>query len=175
MHFADLVEEAVRALPEFIVATGGEPAVHDWEALCNLAREHSLGVHLETSGAFPIKGVFDWITVSPKRWRMPLPEVLLGADELKIIVEDPKDVDWYFDSMLKLGWHPCGPEQPIWLHPEWSHRNDPQVLEAICRAVRVGCGTYRAGWQLHKLYRVDQLDARIQDPVPLGGNEMKGY
>lgn len=172
-----LVEEARMAMPEFIVVTGGEPAVHDLTDLCEAAHEAMLPVHLETSGAFPLegKGKFDWVTVSPKKWKMPLADLVLRADELKIIVEELGDIPFYYEMMKMLGWHPTGPEQPVWLHPEWGQRENPEVLNAICQAVSDGRGMFRAGWQIHKLYKVDQLDNRVRSPVPLGGNEMKGY
>ncbi|MGK0176927.1 MAG: 7-carboxy-7-deazaguanine synthase, partial [Lentimonas sp.] len=70
----ELAAEAAKTAAEFTVITGGEPTIHD---LTNLTEElHAVGqkVHLETSGAFAIKGTFDWITLSPKRWKLPLAE-----------------------------------------------------------------------------------------------------
>ena len=77
-----LADNAARSQPDFVVITGGEPTVHD---LTDLTAElHNLGlqVHLETSGAFKIKGDFDWITLSPKKWKKPLPENISKSDEL---------------------------------------------------------------------------------------------
>ena len=155
-----------------IVVTGGEPAIHNLAPLVNECHHHNILAHLETSGAFPIRGNFDWITLSPKRWRFPLRETVQQADEFKIIVENPLDIDFYYGMLLGLGMDQTE-EVPIWLHPEWSKRNDPVVLEAIADAVKKG-PTFRAGWQLHKLYQVDKFDRRSRAAVPLGGDPARG-
>ena len=164
------VEQLVQELrdgPEvdFVVITGGEPAVHD---LTELTEELACKIHLETSGAFKIKGNFDWITLSPKKWRMPLPENVVKVNEFKIIVEAKEDIVLYSEVIGRT-------DAPIWLHPEWSHHEDPVVLGAISDAVKNGKGRFRAGWQLHKLYRVDSRDMRTRSLVPLGGDLRKGY
>ena len=71
MDVAALAEEAAAARPAFVVVTGGEPAIHDLAPLTDALRAAGLPVHLETSGAFPVRGHFDWITLSPKRWKLP--------------------------------------------------------------------------------------------------------
>lgn len=174
MEVAQLVEEALQAAPEFVVITGGEPTVHDLMPLAVEMAEHGLAVHLETSGAFPFDAdLFAWVTLSPKRWKMPLAENYVLADEFKLIIENPIDIKFYT--------HPTEAQltelhsRPIWLHPEWSQRENPVVLNAICQAVETGGGLYRAGCQLHKYYRVDQRDNRTRPNVPLGGNPEKGY
>ncbi|MGE9296349.1 MAG: 7-carboxy-7-deazaguanine synthase QueE, partial [Puniceicoccales bacterium] len=63
---AQLTELAATARPDFVVITGGEPTVHDLRPLTDSLHAAGLRVHLETSGAFPLKGDFDWVTVSPK-------------------------------------------------------------------------------------------------------------
>lgn len=145
----ELVELAVNAHPDFVVITGGEPAIHDLEPLTTLLREKNLPVHIETSGAFPLRGHFDWITLSPKRWKMPLPENLQRAHELKIIVDTEDAVDfWLRELEGKFN------ARHVWLHPEWSLRHDPLILNQITRTVKERGAPYRAGWQLHKLYGV---------------------
>lgn len=159
--------------PEFVVITGGEPAIHDLIPLTRDLHAHGLEVHLETSGAFHLKGLFDWITVSPKRAKMPLPSTIFSADEFKFIIEQPSDISFYFQSLMDF--KPILDEKVIWLHPEWTHRQDPVVLGAITDAVKEGEGRFRAGCQMHKLYRADCRDTRSRDMVPLGGNLQKGY
>jgi 7-carboxy-7-deazaguanine synthase len=155
-----------------VVITGGEPTVYDLNPLVAALHLANLQVHLETSGGFPITGLMDWITLSPKRWKPPKVDSVMLADEFKIIVEHPDDIHYYHGLLLETGL-PTIAKNPIWLHPEWSHRDDPKVLEAIVRAVKAG-PTFRAGWQLHKLYKVDQQDKRSQVQVPLGGDLAKG-
>ncbi len=146
----DLADEAAAHHPSFVVITGGEPAIHDLRALTAALHAHGLPVHVETSGAFALQGAFDWVTVSPKIWRMPVDDVLRQAHEVKIIVDEPGCIDRWWDML-----HARLQTDIIWLHPEWSRRTDRAILEAISRAVMRPGSPFRAGWQLHKLYGVE--------------------
>ena len=176
MRADELQKEVDKSGAPLVVVTGGEPCIHNLDPLVAAIHAGSMWqteVALETSGAFEITGAFDWITVSPKRQRMPVASSYCRASEFKIIVESPADIDFYGENLRQFVGtldHP-----PIWLHPEWSHREDPVVLGAISDAVKTYKGFFRAGWQLHKLYQVDYRDARVQAPVPLGGDLRKGY
>lgn len=146
-----LAERAAAARPDFVVVTGGEPAIRDLSPLCDALHARGLRVHLETSGAFPIRGNFDWITVSPKAKRPPLAENWERASELKLIVSSPEDIPFWAERISRE----CVPaEAPVWLHPEWSRRGDTAVLSAISEWVVSHGFPFRAGWQLHKLFGV---------------------
>jgi 7-carboxy-7-deazaguanine synthase len=144
-----LVVAAVAARPDFVVITGGEPTIHDLRPLTEALAAQGLPVHLETSGAFRLQGRFDWVTLSPKRWRAPLPETVARADEFKLIVDGPEELDRWRNLLPE---HPEGP--PIWLHPEWGQRHDPDLLQRIADTVKARGAPYRAGWQIHKNYGV---------------------
>jgi len=152
---------------KFVVITGGEPAIFDLFAITGLK---GIRFHLETSGAFKIKGNFDWITVSPKWDKMPLPENILLANELKIIVEDENSIQKWIDAIPEIL-----NNQNIWLHPEWSQKNNPKVLNSISSWVKESEYNFRAGYQLHKLYKVDNLDTNSKPLTPLGGKIENGY
>lgn len=149
MSASELAELAAAAKPDFVVITGGEPAIRDLAPLCDALHAKNLRAHLETSGAFPIRGNADWITVSPKVRRPPLAENLARASELKLIVSAPEDLAFWSEKIPR-GAVPA--TAPIWLHPEWSRREDPRVLGAISDWVRARGFPFRAGWQIHKLY-----------------------
>ncbi len=166
----ELTQMAIESGAKLIVITGGEPTIFDLEPLVAALQDEGKEVHLETSGAFEIKGDFDWIMLSPKRAQSPLVQSVELADEFKLIIEAPEDILFLTRLLLSAK----GP-QTIWLHPEWSKREDPLVLAAIVNAVKTGHGLYRAGWQIHKLYNVDRFDSRSQPLVPLGGNPNKGF
>ena len=155
----ELAERAAQRRPHIVVITGGEPAIHDLSELTDCLRERKLKVHLETSGAFPLRGTFDWVTVSPKEWKKPLLDCLVRADELKIVVDSLQAVD-YWEKEIGHVW--C--TGSIWLHPEWSKRNDRAILQLINRKVKEGKYPYRAGYQLHKIYSVDEEDAESEAP-----------
>jgi len=165
----ELAAEAKAAEPQFVVITGGEPCVHDLAPLVAALAAVGLPPHLETCGAFPIAPGFAWVTVSPKWAKLPLPESLQRADEVKLIVEAPDSVDRWTQA---VGGRWAAPN--VWLHPEWSQRANPAILTAITDHVKRFGGVFRAGWQVHKPYSADALDARARPPVPLGGDPAKG-
>lgn len=160
-----LLKEAQAA--HVVIITGGEPAIYDLSELTQKLRVAGHAVHLETSGAFQIRGNFDWITLSPKKWRLPLEENYFKADEFKFIIENKEDISFYHLALRRVLGFTRNPI--IWLHPEWSKRDDSEVLKAICEAVKNDGDYFRAGWQIHKMYSVDFMDGRTQVPVPLGG------
>jgi len=155
---------------KIVVITGGEPAIHDLGELTQALQKAGIPVHLETSGAFQIRGAFDWITLSPKWQALPLRENLERASEFKIIVEDEMSIDRW---LKELGRDRIG-ERPTWLHPEWSQAKNPSVLHAITQAVKEGGAPLRAGYQVHKLYQADLEDSRHREPAPLGGRPELG-
>lgn len=181
-----LVTAAAATRAEFVVVTGGEPAIHNLNQLVDALHAAGLKAHLETSGAFPIRGEFDWITLSPKRWKLPLAENVSRADEFKIIVDSPGVIEEYAavvaaaensSSLEATPWHrSCPPEsRAIWLHPEWSLRQNPDTLNAITDWVKAHGAPYRAGWQLHKPYQADILDPQSAKASPLGGDPERGW
>lgn len=147
----ELVDLATSARPEFVVITGGEPTIHDLRPLTDALHACGLPVHLETSGAFTLKGDFDWVTVSPKAYQAPLPENIARANELKLIIENQVSIDYW---EAQLGSELTRPDRPVWLHPEWSLHEDPATLSLIANTVSQRGAPFRAGWQIHKLYRV---------------------
>jgi 7-carboxy-7-deazaguanine synthase len=171
--FHDLITSVQVNKATRIVLTGGEPALHDWEPFSRLARERIPRVHIamETSGAFPISSGINWITLSPKVVRAPLEANLHRAHEFKLIITAPGDIEFWLDILQKTQ---CG-NRSIWLHPEWSQRNNPMILEAISQAVMTSRFRLRAGYQIHKLYHVDQMSGQARSAVPLGGNPNNGY
>lgn len=164
-----LAEEAAAARPEFVVLTGGEPCIHDLGPLVAALAAKGLPAHLETCGAFPLPAGLAWVTVSPKWAKPPMADVLAAADELKVIVEEPESIGKWEAA---LGGWSC---PVVWLHPEWSRRDNPAVLAAITDAVKTRGAPFRAGWQVHKPYLADSRDARSRPPAPLGGDPAKGY
>jgi len=169
-----LAEEAASTKADFAVVTGGEPAIHDLSALSDALHRKGLRVHLETSGAFALRGAFDWITLSPKRWKAPLAECVSRANEFKLIVDRVDAIEEYARLLRGLG-APLDGARPVWLHPEWSQRRNPQVLGAIVAWVKDHAGPFRAGWQLHKPYAADLADARSAPSAPLGGRPEQGF
>jgi organic radical activating enzyme len=190
MPIPKLAKEAKDSGADFAVITGGEPCVHgNLHELATALKDAGMRVHLETCGGFyqeSPKGkhycdLFDFITVSPKAAHAPLATMLVIADEIKIIVDSPTAIArWmatidlivgkklFIEKALLL-------HRPVWLHPEWSQRENRAILDAITTYVSEHGDPFRAGWQLHKLFKADSIDPRSAAPVPLGGDINKGY
>jgi 7-carboxy-7-deazaguanine synthase len=91
--------EAVAQGAAFVVITGGEPLHHNLSDVCaelrqqtSLNRGQPVPLHLETSGVDPLSGLFDWITLSPKRHKLPAQQLLGACDELKVVVHGEEDL-----------------------------------------------------------------------------------
>lgn len=115
----DIVFDASMKVPhepgKLVVITGGEPLLHDLHTLTSQLQKHGFRTNVETSGTQPITGYWNWICLSPKKFKKPLPEVVAAADELKIIVYHKSDFAWgeNFAEHVKPG---C----KLYLQPEWS-------------------------------------------------------
>lgn len=186
MTMQELSDAALKSGTAIVVITGGEPAMHDWKPFFAARSEvppMRQNVHLETSGAFPIQGDFDWITISPKRAHLAERSVLNLADEFKLIIENATDLMYWVEYLRTNGILPEGNSTPYegeltrsrfipryaWLHPEWSKAKDRQVLDCITYMVKEFPNVFRAGWQLHKNYAADMTDKGTRKEVPLGG------
>jgi 7-carboxy-7-deazaguanine synthase len=113
---------------EICVITGGEPSMHNLQALTDVLKDKGLRTHIETSGAYPITGTWDWICFSPKKFKPPHPSVAAQADELKVVIFHKSDFAWAEDFAKQVG-----PECKLYLQPEWSKENDilPQLIEYV--------------------------------------------
>src|SRR5690349_15438305 len=82
----DIVNKVMASGSPMAVITGGEPAMHDLQILTVALKEKGIRTNIETSGAYPVTGKWDWICLSPKKFMLPHPTVPSMADELKVIV-----------------------------------------------------------------------------------------
>jgi 7-carboxy-7-deazaguanine synthase len=112
----DFLESEVKKYPgQIVVVTGGEPLMHDLTNLTEQLQKAGLRTHLETSGSSALSGKWDWITLSPKKFKEPLPAVLPYASELKIVIYHKSDFDWAEKWAERVSDH-C----KLYLQPEWS-------------------------------------------------------
>lgn len=110
------IAETVCSFPaKAVVITGGEPLMYKLDVLCAKLREKGIQIFIETSGAYPLSGRFDWICLSPKANHPPLTETLMSADELKVIVHDDSDFEWAEENAALVK-EKC----LLYLQPEWS-------------------------------------------------------
>ena len=109
-----------------VVITGGEPLTVNLGPLCSGLKKNGMKLYLETSGACPVSGQFDWICLSPKRNARPRPDLALMADELKVIVYEEEDLGWAVENATMVK-EKC----LLYLQPEWSRYKQmlPLIVE----------------------------------------------
>ena len=124
----ELVAAAAQYESRIAVVTGGEPAMYDLTALSDALHEAGFRVHIETSGAYPIKGDIDWVTLSPKKFKAPVEECMRQADELKVVVFNIADLEWAEQHAANVTYG-CA----LFLQPEWSKREmiTPLIIDYI--------------------------------------------
>lgn len=113
---AELVAEAIAIAPAIVVVTGGEPLLHDLTLLSEGLRNSGLRVHLETSGAHPFSGSFDWVTFSPKPTKPPHASIYAQVSELKVVVTAAADLAEAESYAAQV---PAQAQQ--FLQPEWGN------------------------------------------------------
>lgn len=123
MEINAILTEIKKTKTNFAVITGGEPLMHDCSELTAALKAQNIFASIETSGAYPITGKWDWICVSPKKFKAPLPHVLQEAHELKVVVYNKSDFAWA-EAHRKL----VGPECKLFLQPEWSKEKEMASL-----------------------------------------------
>ena len=125
---SDMVAEASAHAGRIAVITGGEPLMHDCEILTDALHEAGFHTHIETSGAWPLTGEWDWICLSPKKFKAPLTDIIPLANELKIIVFNKSDFEWA-EKYAAL----VNPSCKLFLQPEWSKSTEitPFIIEYI--------------------------------------------
>ena len=124
----NIILEIAKSKINTVVITGGEPLMWNLKKLTSGLKKYVENIHLETSGAYPISGKFDWICLSPKKTKPPLDEILFKANEFKVIINNKHDFIWAETLSKKLP-NSC----KLYLQPEWSKKNDimPTVISYV--------------------------------------------
>lgn len=110
-------------LPSIAVITGGEPLMHPLDSLTKSLKAAGFQTNIETSGSHPLSGQWDWICLSPKKFKAPLPEILPRANELKVVVFNKHDFDWAEQYAAQVN-----PDCKLYLQPEWDKAADVTPL-----------------------------------------------
>ena len=127
MKVRDLIDAVKHSRANIVVITGGEPLLHDLSALTIGLKNIGVQIHIETSGSSPISGIFDWVTLSPKRFKKPLDDIFLRIDELKVVVLTAKDLKWAEKNATK-----CSDSVKLLLQPEWdSPKSIPLIVSYV--------------------------------------------
>jgi len=141
-----IVDDIKKYPAEIIVITGGEPLMYDLMELTTALHKNNYQINIETSGAYPLSGALDWICFSPKKFKRPLPEVAIKANELKVVVYNKSDLQWAEENRKIVG-EDC----KLYLQPEWSNREE--VMPLIIEYVKQN-PVWEISLQIHKFIHV---------------------
>ena len=124
----EIVNQALEHPGRLAVITGGEPLLHPLDELTLALRKAGFETKIETSGSSPLSGYWDWICLSPKKFKFPLPEVIKAANELKVVVFNKSDFEWAEKYAAQVS-----PGCKLYLQPEWDKRDQmlPLIIDYI--------------------------------------------
>jgi organic radical activating enzyme len=128
LKIEDLIFNVKKTPASIVVITGGEPLMYDLTELTQQLLQAGFKTHLETSGAYPLTGKWDWICLSPKKFKAPLPELLPHANELKVVIFNKSDFNWAEKYAARVASN-C----KLYLQPEWDKADQmtPLIIEYI--------------------------------------------
>ena len=142
----EIVQAALAHPSKIAIVTGGEPLLHELSPLTDALKTAGFQIHIETSGSSTLSGNWDWICLSPKKFKQPLAESVQAASELKVVVFNASDLVWA-ESFAKQ----VNPECKLYLQPEWDKAMTmtPLVIEYIKANPK-----WELSAQLHKYIQV---------------------
>ncbi len=129
-----------------VVITGGEPLMHDLTQLTVALQSAGFETNIETSGSSPLSGSWNWICLSPKKFKAPLSQVVPYANELKVVVFNKSDFEWA-EKYASL----VSPQCKLYLQPEWDKASTitPIIIEYIKQHPK-----WELSLQIHKYINV---------------------
>jgi organic radical activating enzyme len=124
----ELVKGALEHPGRLAVITGGEPLLYNLDELTLALRKEGFETNIETSGSSPLSGYWDWICLSPKKFKFPLPEVIQAAHELKVVIFNKSDFAWAEKYAAEVS-----PGCKLYLQPEWDKQSEmlPLIIDYI--------------------------------------------
>ena len=128
INISDLILNIQQTAAKLVVITGGEPLMHNLNKLTKTLQEAGFETNIETSGAHPLSGSWDWICLSPKKFKAPLPGILPLANELKVVIFNRSDFSWAEEYAALVS-----PACKLYLQPEWDKATGitPLIIEYI--------------------------------------------
>lgn len=123
-----IISEAQQHPGKMVVITGGEPLMYDMQQLTSALQEQGFTTNLETSGAYPLTGEWDWVCFSPKKFKEPVGDIYTCAHELKIVIYNKSDFKWAEEHRKKVN-----KDCKLYLQPEWGKSEEmlPLIIEYV--------------------------------------------
>ena len=146
LSIEEIVAAAAAHPSRIAIVTGGEPLLHQLDPLTTALKAAGFQTHIETSGSSPMSGSWDWVCLSPKKFKAALPEAIKAANELKVVVFNNSDFA-FANSFVNDVDADC----KKYLQPEWekSDAMTPLVIEYI-----KANPSWELSAQLHKYIQV---------------------
>jgi 7-carboxy-7-deazaguanine synthase len=146
INIKDLIKEIKSTDTDFVVITGGEPAMYDLTYLINTLKDLEIETAIETSGCYPLKGNIDWYCFSPKKFKAPCEEAYQKANELKVVIYHESDLKWAETHAKKVN-NNC----LLYLQPEWSkqEKNLSKIIDYVKSNPK-----WRISLQTHKYMQI---------------------
>lgn len=142
----EVIERIITSPSKAVVVTGGEPLMYNLDYLCSRIKVFGIKTYLETSGAYPFSGNWDWVCLSPKKQNHPIDNAYTLASELKVVIQNKEDFFWA-EQNAEL----CNVDCRLFLQPEWSNRYEiiPLIVDYILMNPK-----WNISVQTHKYIRI---------------------
>jgi len=142
----EIVSNALAHPARLAIITGGEPLLYNLDALTTALKKVGFELNIETSGSSPMSGNWDWVCLSPKKFKAPLTESIQAASELKVVIFNTHDFEWAETHAKQVA-----PNCKLYLQPEWDKSNEitPLVIDYIKAHPK-----WELSAQLHKYIQV---------------------
>jgi len=146
LSIEEIINSALAHPARLAIITGGEPLLYNLDALTTALKKVGFEVNIETSGSSPLSGKWDWVCLSPKKFKAPLDESIQAASELKVVIFNTHDFEWAETYAKQVA-----PSCKLYLQPEWDKSNEitPLVIDYIKAHPK-----WELSAQLHKYIQV---------------------
>ncbi len=140
------IVENAKKFANTVVVTGGEPLMWNMNPITQTLHSQNISIHIETSGAYPLTGKWDWICLSPKKNKLPTQTVYNAANELKVIIHNRHDFVFAEEQAQKVN-----PNAILFLQPEWSKKDEitAQIVDYVMQNPK-----WRISLQTHKFLNI---------------------
>ena len=146
LSIEEIVTSALAHPARLAIITGGEPLLYNLDALTTALKKAGFEINMETSGSSPMSGKWDWVCLSPKKFKAPLTESIAAASELKVVIFNKHDFEWAETYAQQV---PASCK--LYLQPEWDKANEmmPSIIDYVKTHPK-----WELSAQLHKYIQV---------------------